>query len=365
MGWHVDIDEKTYYKYKAIKDPTLKVLIKKSLRQNEDMIAPDINFGKVKLTKAQNCAFLDTQRLCEIQKKYGETYLSNVCALFPRIVNRINGQLELSLSPACPEAIRQFLFMKEGISFTKGKAPFQVRLLTYDVNEKDKQYEKTPVKNLSKINRKCIDILKDRTLNFSQRLYRLGLFIETLQGSGGCKLTQLSRDSEENLVRLPESFLSPHHKRVMAFTNRIYETMAIEETVVSERYLAFFHKAQAFWSISKTDQKKAYDTYNDYFDQHAYVYENYFVNLAYRNIFPFTEADDLFDAYMLFVVRFVMIQRDLIGLAAQDELTKEAIEAYFQSYSKAIEHHHYFYSSLIETLRQNKMNSWAFIKELS
>ena len=365
MGWHVDIDEKTYHKYKTIEDPELKTLVRKSLRQNEEMIAPEINFGKVKLTKSQNCAFLDEKRLCKIQKKYGETYLSNVCTLFPRIVNRVNNHLELSLSPACPEAVRQFLFEEEGITFIKYEAPFQMNLLTYDVNEKDKQYKRTPVANLSKINQTCIEILKDRTLIFSKRLYKLGEFIEHLCHSEEAATSRLIYAASPDFETGNTRFLSPQQKSVSDFTNVIYKTMAIEKTVVSERYLAFYHQAQTFWSLSIDKQESAYHAYDTFFDDHAYVFENYFVNLAYRNIFPFTEADDIFDAYMLFVVRYLMVQHDLIGIAAKEPLTKAIVTAYFQSYSKAIEHHQYFYSVLLQALRQRQMNTWAFIKRIN
>jgi len=365
MGWHVDIDEKTYHKYKAIEDPMLKALVKKALRRNHEMIAPEIDYGEVKLTKAQNCAFLDAQRLCKVQKVFGEAYLSNVCALFPRIVNRVNGCLELSLSPACPEAIRQFLFNEEGITFVKGEFPFEIRLLTYDVNEKDKQYEGTPVVHLSKINHMSIEILKDRTVPFSERLYRLGAFIDSMRRADKHAISRWSSSSRNGSRQDQEIFLSPQQRDVVAFTKAIYKIMAIENTVVSKRYLTFYQQAQDFWSLSKSRKENAYSAYNTFLDHYGYVFENYFVNLAFRNIFPFTEVDDIFDAYMLFVVRYLMIQSDLIGIAAQEPLTKSLVTAYFQSYSKAIEHHHYFYSVLVETLRKRQMNTWTYLKALN
>ncbi|SHJ22685.1 lysine-N-methylase [Clostridium cavendishii DSM 21758] len=55
---------------------------------------------------SEDCPCLDKQGLCQIVKSHGEGHLSLTCHTFPRIENVFEDRKELSLSCACPEAVR-------------------------------------------------------------------------------------------------------------------------------------------------------------------------------------------------------------------------------------------------------------------
>lgn len=112
-GWLVPIDDNTLEKYKKLKGiDGLKFRL--SLREKSGL--------KCFNTNLKVCSFYDKDSLCSLQKKYGESYLSDVCRLFPRTLYKIpltdipesglysrlsfaSAFLELS----CPEAAKLFV----------------------------------------------------------------------------------------------------------------------------------------------------------------------------------------------------------------------------------------------------------------
>ncbi|MDK2866675.1 MAG: lysine-N-methylase [Clostridiales bacterium] len=354
MGWFVDLDDRTYRKYQKIQHPELTPIIHQSVRRNDYCDAPEINYAAVKLTKQQNCAFLDENRLCRMQAAYGESYLSNVCSLYPRILNQVNGSIEMSLSPSCPEALRQYLFLEEGIVFEEGVAPMRLPIITYDVFQKAPQYAGTPVASLTAIRNASNEILSDRKNAFTERLYRLGHYLwQVREKPQGKKAVLPSKDA---FGKLWES----------EFIHMAFKKLNVDAQIVSTRYRKWHFNARSFYEHASKDALAiAEKTFNDYFDQNTYIFENYFINLSFRNLFPFTEVDDIFDAYCLFVMRYGMMAYDLIGNAGNDVgFDKPLLIEYFQSFSKAIEHHQHFFSSFIEQLRSEQLNNWTYISQL-
>jgi lysine-N-methylase len=61
------------------------------------------------------CAFLDAERLCSVQRRYGEAAIPDVCATFPRVLKSRGGRLEVSGSMACPEVARLCLLAEDAV----------------------------------------------------------------------------------------------------------------------------------------------------------------------------------------------------------------------------------------------------------
>ncbi|MDY7227573.1 flagellin lysine-N-methylase [Hyalangium sp. s54d21] len=60
-----------------------------------------------------SCPFFDTERLCSLQRRYGEQVLSDACVSFPRVAWKTAEGVEVAGSLACPEMARLVL-LKEG-----------------------------------------------------------------------------------------------------------------------------------------------------------------------------------------------------------------------------------------------------------
>lgn len=62
-----------------------------------------------------SCTFFGEDRLCSLQKRYGEPVLSNACSLFPRVLEQRKSHLEVSGMLGCPEVARLCLLAEDGV----------------------------------------------------------------------------------------------------------------------------------------------------------------------------------------------------------------------------------------------------------
>lgn len=62
-----------------------------------------------------SCSFLGEDRLCSLQRSYGEAALGEACAMFPRVLGRVGSRLELTATLACPEIARLCLLDETGV----------------------------------------------------------------------------------------------------------------------------------------------------------------------------------------------------------------------------------------------------------
>ena len=109
IGWDIDIDQNTFRKYSRTKDVEMKQKFETHIYRNRGCTSNDVDFGRISINDSKWCPFLNSKKLCVIQKNLGEDYLSNVCYSFPRVYNELNGIYELSLAMSCPEAVRMLL----------------------------------------------------------------------------------------------------------------------------------------------------------------------------------------------------------------------------------------------------------------
>lgn len=101
IGWEIDIDEKTYKKYKGLKTELSSIL---SNVETSDSVP---HFA---LDEKGRCKNLDENGLCKIITNFGEEYLCDICRLHPRFFNEVGGRLEMGIGLSCEEAARIVLF---------------------------------------------------------------------------------------------------------------------------------------------------------------------------------------------------------------------------------------------------------------
>ena len=111
-GWTVLVDKATFEKYQRASDPALHSLVTINPKS-----ANDDDFSSIELNGLA-CPAL-SEGLCSIQHRFGEDYLSNMCATYPRVVNRAGDQLQLSLDLSCPEAARLVLLDPRPMEFVR------------------------------------------------------------------------------------------------------------------------------------------------------------------------------------------------------------------------------------------------------
>ena len=109
-GWGVAIDQGTWEKYRSVEamKPHLGTLIVLNTH------APSTrDYARFASTPTSVCSFLETDRLCGIEKALGADMLPTTCAVYPRVQSKQFGANEMALHLSCPEAARVTLGMDE------------------------------------------------------------------------------------------------------------------------------------------------------------------------------------------------------------------------------------------------------------
>ena len=67
---------------------------------------PNNNYAHLNLGADGRCSFLDNDSLCHIIRQYGQDYLPDTCAFYPRVISEIDQITEISVTTSCPEMVR-------------------------------------------------------------------------------------------------------------------------------------------------------------------------------------------------------------------------------------------------------------------
>ena len=110
IGWEIDIDPKTYKKYKNLSGEF-------SLRLKNNMEETN-GQGSFILGENERCPFLNDKNLCDIIINLGEDMLCDICTLHPRFQNDFDTFSEIGLGLSCEEATRIILSAEEKFSIS-------------------------------------------------------------------------------------------------------------------------------------------------------------------------------------------------------------------------------------------------------
>lgn len=108
IDWEINIDEKTYEKYKSENSAFAKEILKNTKKTKSG--------AHFLLDKNGRCKNLDCRGLCKIITELGEDYLCDICRLHPRFFNYVGDRTEMGLGLSCEEAVR--LALTDGERFT-------------------------------------------------------------------------------------------------------------------------------------------------------------------------------------------------------------------------------------------------------
>lgn len=179
------IDDETFSKYSTLDSET-----RDSILQNLKVLRGQ---HYVRLKENLRCPFLDEDNLCKLQKTFGEEYISDLCASYPRIAYRIRGEneggkieeiVEQSLVVTCPVAAREIFF--------GGQMEFEEQTFDDDLIATSKKFrlifdwsnhvELAFKSRWLKVQMQAIGILQATDFSFDRRLYLLLDFFKQLDG---------------------------------------------------------------------------------------------------------------------------------------------------------------------------------------
>ncbi|MDQ0177081.1 flagellin lysine-N-methylase [Bacillus chungangensis] len=378
-GWRISVDHDTYKKYTNLANKEIKQDLKKHIKRNRSTPSKKY-YAKINLNASGDCPLLNEQKLCSIQEKLGEDYLSVTCSTYPRITNQVNNTLEKSATMSCPEAARLALLNTERIEFEE--------IAAYTTTLRDE-----PSKKIDTMNRDVnqiehhfwdlriftIQVIQNRHYSLTDRLIILGMFYQKLQEYVNEKkieyIPQLiasyttmmeKHELDESLSTIP-ALTTIQMKLVKELTD-----LRLFKGGNHERYMQCFKEMLIGinYTVGNTIEnisvcyQEAHDTYYlPFMKKHDYILENYLVHYVFKNLFPINRGKHVFDEYVLFIVHYAMIKLHLIGMAGyyKKEFSPDHVIRLIQSFSRVVEHNHSYLREIEKLLTENGFTTMAFM----
>lgn len=379
VGWRVDIDQKTYKKYKNVSDREMKPLLNKHIKRRRSN-ASEINYAKIVMDSNSACPLLNEDKLCSIQKTLGEDYLSNVCSTYPRTTNQVNETLEKSATLSCPEVARLVLLNPNGIQFNEIEESINVRnFMNKKINTNREMSSKKIDGYFWNLRIFTIQVLQNRSYSIAHRLIILGMFYQKIQGY---HLEGRLDDIPQQIYSYSSLIEDGSFQDALAgiTTSTSIQMQLLKELtdirmntgVQSFRYVECFGELlegiqytndSTVEEITKRYQLAYSEYYAPFMTPNEYILENYLVNYVYKNLFPSTNNTDIFDSYILLVVHYSLIKLHLIGMAGhhKKDFGVNHVIKLVQSFAKTVEHDSLYLDRVIELLKRNEYTSMAYM----
>jgi len=359
FGWHIPIDKTTYDKYIRLDDLELLPLIHEHIKQ--EATPTPVHHATLQVTDAK-CPLLTEQGLCTFQLRYGEAYLSDACAIYPRQFLQVNGVTEMAASLSCPETARLALLNPEGIEFDEITSPSDARIYYRAVIDTHTASVQSQEHHFWELRIFTIQVLQDRRYSVDDRLTILGLFYEQVQNL----LTQKRMDSLTHLIQQFTELLhdASLQRSLSSFVPQTASQLLLLQPLAEVRLQLTkpsYQEALQEFSTSRFligDLVQSYqDAYRQYYQpflrEHEYILENYLVNQVFKNAFPLGEHGP-FGEYALLVIQYAMIRMELISMSKlRIGLTTDLAIDVIRNYVKEVEHAPIFLSTLFDILQKN------------
>ncbi|AQS08928.1 flagellar biosynthetic protein FliU [Clostridium saccharobutylicum] len=376
-NWEIYIDKSTFELYKNLNCEKIDEQINSNIFIRHKCNNVNIDYGQIKLNHDKYCPFLDKNKYCSIQSKFGEEYLSNVCANFPRIINKINDYYEMSLDISCIEAAKIVLLKKGGIDFDESQMEIGKHILMNDINTNDYIFEYTNTRYVKEIRDMSIKIIQNRRYELSERLYMLGSFLESTRKKlcynyheayrfiGEYNIDSFNGEfkRDETNYMLQISFFKNMLDNLIDFKGYINEDFkfSIDKVVFGFR----FNKNESIIENSGMYLNAYEICEKNYFQKYNYIFENFLVNHVFKELFPFSESDIMFDDYIMILVRFSYIRFYLVGnYLYSGELSKDDIVKLIQTLTKELEHDENYLKDILIYLKKHELYSNWFASVL-
>ncbi|RNB92685.1 lysine-N-methylase [Brevibacillus fluminis] len=382
VGWRVNVDKNTYRNYKKIENPELKLILDKHVKRNRSN-PNDSTYAKIVLGQDGVCPLLTEEKLCKVQQELGESYLSNICATYPRIANEVNGVFEQSATMSCPEVARLALLNPDGIEFNEVEEEFGDRLMFTNIINTNKKLMKNKIEHYFwELRIFTIQVLQNRDYPLADRLIMLGMFFhkadEYVKTGRSDELpaliasyTNLINEGSirDNLTDIPVNY---------AIQMELLKELADERFfagINNQRYFdcfaAFLHGIE-YTLEDKIEEiaERYHAAYENHYlpvmSQHEYVLENYLVNYVFKNMFPMSKYESVYDEFVVMVLHYALIKMNLIGMAGhyKEGFNLDLVIKLIQSFAKTVEHSKIFLGHAFDLLEKNNYKTLAYMSIL-
>ncbi len=315
QAWSIDTDKATYEKYLHVKPESAARAITELFRYDAD--------SDSYVVAATPCPLLTSEKLCRLQRDYGEDFLSPTCRTYPRVICNFGEFFERSMTLTCPVAAEMILFENEPMTFefieenfSAGK--FQINRMRVD--------EKL-VAHVIDIQAAMISILQERTLTIDQRLIVLGFFLDRLDELA----TAFNEPALMKLLAVYES-----EKFLAEQVPMMIQSVCFDEKKFSATMSAVF---------AQIPDEKISVAMNDFINvrkkfqaAHAIFLENFLVNEIFQTCCPWRFEGSIANNFKLFAAKYKIFELMLLSAANNGVVSKDELIRSVGHFTQKINH---------------------------
>lgn len=289
VGWNVEIDKKTYKKYKNSSNRTISSISKQYLFKKEN--DSNIAYAKIENKIDNTCPFLTNNKLCKAYNLLGKDSLSIGCSTYPRIIKNFKQIGFISGELSCPEI---------------------ARLCLGDKNLRVKKLTKNKLKNIFNSNNiHSFEISKDlpeAIMKFIEEvIYKLSnndTFFNNLDGI--IRSFYKLNNTEKNIEIFSKSEKKQLEENNLLIQINFLSKICFSNLTGSSRYHQICKRAAEksnFFSQSKTEFQRNYiynyrNGFTKFKRENNFIYKNFFINEFLKNIEKFKILTNEFDNFV-------------------------------------------------------------------
>ena len=365
--WGIDLDKATYERYSHIKP-----------KEKAEAITSHFIYIGAKdayFLKERPCPFLTENKLCRMQLEYGEKFVSDTCATYPRVTHKVGKFFERSLVLTCPVAAEKILFAQKSMKFNFVEVSEKV----HGNHGKIKIYTNMEMSDVAaelmiKVQATMTSILQERTLSIDQRLIVLCFFVDKLEEiySRG-----MDEDEQRKLIAAYESkkFLAEQVpmmiqsvsfdaekfvKLMIDFINSSMEVLRIE---AGQKFLAAFEKVFGVKPdknniVSITEIANNYERLADarkiFLAEYSTFLENYLVNELFLNLYPWKHHYRPTRSLSVFLITYKVFELFVFAATQNNLSSKNDLLTLADWYSCQIDHDDCLKEKIFAYLEEHK-----------
>jgi lysine-N-methylase len=175
-GWDISIDRAHYDKAKDLMRNTSggRQEFDAKFERVRGVARSNKHHALMVLQNNGDCSFLDRDRLCGLQKRYGEDVLSDTCAVYPRSPSLSGTRHEMAGVSSCPEVARQLLLHADALDLVEVPASTFLRT---GIHQNLPEHPKQPyLRYHDELRNLVLDVLSDPLYPLDSRLFFVAYF---------------------------------------------------------------------------------------------------------------------------------------------------------------------------------------------
>ena len=369
-NWRIDIDEKTYKKYKKLKGEWGKKINNNISRKRSN---PNyLKYGKINL-KNNKCSLLSEDGLCTIHGSLGEDYLCNTCRAYPREIKKYGEIYERNLSISCPEVARYIIKSKDNFSFDLEDEKLSDLDKYYIVNNK---YNEKLYNILWDTRSLAMEIIQFKEIEVWKRISFFKMLTDKVQNI----INEKQYDNYEEVLNnfreqvtsinvinsLDKISLIPDVK--VKFIQSALQVRANQginnekfDNLLKE-YNELFDKDIDFKSnVEKIIEKEK--EFNIYLKEHKNILENLLIYLLYKYFMNALYTKDLNAEVNNIILSYAMMKILLLARYNKNDkkLNEEDFVEVFYLFSREIEHNLVFLPNIYKDIKEAGYDTLAYM----